>query len=515
MRLKSVQFLRVLLISGTALGLPYSTGSAPRGASAQIVVSVKKYGAVGDGSTDDTDAISAAVGSAPAAGTKTLNVYFPPGIYAIRRAITIPSSIRLFGDGDSSVVYQLKSGVNVFQASGSAESMASNVSVEKLRFRGTGGFQTSYGVSLTSVQHVLFKDNSAESIPLINITSPATPDESRRSADFLITGNRATGHFGEGAAILVSYAADGVIRDNAIEAYDSGIQYWGGDGSTNPAWRGVKRLKISSNTIRNVGAAVWGYAGQEIAISRNHVGDCSDVCLDVEASTDVAISENDVGNAVNGGIATFNGSSHVDISSNIVYEDASHGSAIYIHGAGATRNALIFKNKLRVLSRSPGINTAQGALANSTIQANEISSVTAAAVRILEGNGVSVLSNTIRVGGRTGIMFEGTSEGSILNNVITNTSTGLAADTAEGGIHILWRSTAAPAHNNRIENNTVVGFPISINDDCWGDNTSLNMMSNNTVDTIYHRGSGPSYHGTIQNNHANLDPKALVTAASY
>ena len=514
MRPTSIQLFMVLVNCGVTVGFSFATESSPPDSSHQEIISVKQYGAVGDGSSDDTDAIDAAIASAPASRANILNVYFPSGVYAIRHAIAIPSDIRLFGDGDSSVLYQLKSGVNVFQGGGTAGAMASNITVERLRFRGSGGFQTNYGLSLGSVQQVIFRDNSAETIPLISISSPATSDESGRSRHFLISGNRATGRFGEGAAILVSYAVDGVIRGNTIDTYDSGIQFWGGD-ARNPAWLGVRRLEIISNTVKNVGAAAWGSAGQQIAITGNHVGNCSDVCLDVEGSTDVVISGNDVGNAANGGIAAFYASARLNISSNTVSQDSRHGSAIFIHGTGATQSTLIANNKLQVLGPSPAINTAQGALANSTIQANEISSAAAAAIHILEGDGVSILSNNVRVGGPTGVAFEGGSGGRIADNVISNTSTGLAADTAQGGIHIYWRSAAAPAQSNRIESNTIVGFPISINDDCWGDHASLNMMRDNTLDTIYHRGGGSSYHGTIENNHTNSDPNIVVRATSY
>lgn len=56
-------------------------------------VSVKDYGAVGDGVTDDTSAIRAAV-------TASNAVYFPPGVYRIREAILIHrSGVVLFGAG--------------------------------------------------------------------------------------------------------------------------------------------------------------------------------------------------------------------------------------------------------------------------------------------------------------------------------------------------------------------------------------------------------------------------------
>jgi Pectate lyase superfamily protein len=56
-------------------------------------VSVKDFGAVGDGIADDTNAIRAAVAAANA-------VYFPPGVYRIRDAILIHrSGVALFGAG--------------------------------------------------------------------------------------------------------------------------------------------------------------------------------------------------------------------------------------------------------------------------------------------------------------------------------------------------------------------------------------------------------------------------------
>jgi polygalacturonase len=56
--------------------------------------SVRSYGATGNGSTDDTAAINAAI----AGGTV---VYFPPGTYKYIGAMTLPSntSYRLYGDG--------------------------------------------------------------------------------------------------------------------------------------------------------------------------------------------------------------------------------------------------------------------------------------------------------------------------------------------------------------------------------------------------------------------------------
>lgn len=61
-------------------------------------VSVKEYGATGDGATDDTAAVQAAFG-AGAGGT----VYFPPGHYSLTGPLTVPRDTTVSGAGSSSV----------------------------------------------------------------------------------------------------------------------------------------------------------------------------------------------------------------------------------------------------------------------------------------------------------------------------------------------------------------------------------------------------------------------------
>lgn len=62
-------------------------------------VNVKDYGAVGDGSTNDTTAIEAAFAAADD------SVYFPVGTYYIAGStITIPDNLKISGDGDASKI---------------------------------------------------------------------------------------------------------------------------------------------------------------------------------------------------------------------------------------------------------------------------------------------------------------------------------------------------------------------------------------------------------------------------
>src|SRR5262249_54923079 len=62
------------------------------------VFNVKSYGAVGNGSTDDTTAITNAISAIPSAGGV---LYFPAGIYKVTSGFTISKPIMIIGEGGS------------------------------------------------------------------------------------------------------------------------------------------------------------------------------------------------------------------------------------------------------------------------------------------------------------------------------------------------------------------------------------------------------------------------------
>jgi hypothetical protein len=72
-------------------GTPTARNLATRGGD---VINVKDFGAVGNGTTDDTAAIQAAIAAAPAGAA----IYFPKGSYLAAK-ILITKSITIFGDG--------------------------------------------------------------------------------------------------------------------------------------------------------------------------------------------------------------------------------------------------------------------------------------------------------------------------------------------------------------------------------------------------------------------------------
>lgn len=80
-----------VLVGGTSISVQNAM------ASTSLFVNVKapQYGAIGDGTADDTSAINAALTAADTIGNAT--VYFPPGTYKISSTLNVPSSVNLLG----------------------------------------------------------------------------------------------------------------------------------------------------------------------------------------------------------------------------------------------------------------------------------------------------------------------------------------------------------------------------------------------------------------------------------
>ena len=89
-------------------------------------VSVKDFGAVGDGTTDDTAAIQAAIDSLPAAGG---GLYFPTGTYLVASQVTLNKPGLYYGDGWATNIRTSNASANTFLVTG-----AEQVQIENMRF---------------------------------------------------------------------------------------------------------------------------------------------------------------------------------------------------------------------------------------------------------------------------------------------------------------------------------------------------------------------------------------------
>lgn len=122
--------------------VPSGTGAVTRTVQSKLqdVISIKDFGAIGNGSTDDTAAIQAALNYANSIGGGV--VYIPPGRY--RKADTVGSSLVMYsnttlrGDGDASILFfddtpsVVRSGNDMLVASNT-----SNIAFENFKVEGT------------------------------------------------------------------------------------------------------------------------------------------------------------------------------------------------------------------------------------------------------------------------------------------------------------------------------------------------------------------------------------------
>lgn len=107
-------------------------GQSPWASQDREVFNVKSFGAVGNGSANDTAAIEAALSAAGNAAPST--VYFPSGTYLVASALKAPSNVRWLGDGMDFTEIQLSKSI----ASSMVADVKQNAQFEKLTLNANG-----------------------------------------------------------------------------------------------------------------------------------------------------------------------------------------------------------------------------------------------------------------------------------------------------------------------------------------------------------------------------------------
>jgi hypothetical protein len=146
-------------ISRSALVPVVDGGVTKRATLGQLseIASIRNYGAVGDGVTDDSAAIQLAVNANDA-------VFIPAGTYKVGTPISLKSNNTIFGEGASSIISY--TGTNASQGalyinSGGASTFVSNVTVQDLKVVGqvtTLGFnEFIHNISFSGVQNCVIE----------------------------------------------------------------------------------------------------------------------------------------------------------------------------------------------------------------------------------------------------------------------------------------------------------------------------------------------------------------------
>lgn len=234
------------------------------------VINVKDYGAVGNGTTDDTAAINSAI----AALTNYSELYFPQGRYKIASGLTTLdslSNVRITGDGVQLYMPTTGAAGNTF----AVNSTCTNIHFDNLNFVGSAttrgnGIHIRLYSSYSSVTNCLFSGCSDFAIHVSN-------NASGYNIGTRIENNTINAPLGDG--IHVGAASDFLVSGNVI--INTGDDAIGiiADSASYPPLRGL----VTGNHIYNSGSA---------GIRINEVNDLQVVGNDIHTTVAAGIEVN-------------------------------------------------------------------------------------------------------------------------------------------------------------------------------------------------------------------------------
>lgn len=137
-------------------------------------ISVKDFGAIGDGVADDTTKIQSAINAGA-------SVYFPAGTYKITANITIPSNRLIFGQGDSTIIKIAADGVRAFDTGIVSDKTA--ITIRDLLIDGGGqtsniytGYKSGIGISISRCSDVLIDNVTIRKMGVVKSVGDPTDD---------------------------------------------------------------------------------------------------------------------------------------------------------------------------------------------------------------------------------------------------------------------------------------------------------------------------------------------------
>jgi hypothetical protein len=242
------------------------------------IISVRDYGAVGDGETDCTEAFTTAIADIGERGGGS--IFIPPGTYLLSSSISVPSNIVLYGDGPSSIVKRsadLTDGVGLFDIA--------TQDVELYDFVIDGGVTTSTGLLYDQFSydpmHTLLTKNTSVWVrggaKNIKLTLTVT-----HTGGYAVLLDATAGNIDD-VSITQSRFINNRPHTFGVSAGDVGYGSWTGgvhyqsDGNQ----FAVRNLRVANCEFsRNTGNCVWGHLyafgtlHSNVRISGNHFLDC-------------------------------------------------------------------------------------------------------------------------------------------------------------------------------------------------------------------------------------------------
>jgi hypothetical protein len=340
------------------------------------IVSVKDFGAVGDGVTDDTAAMQAAVDAMAGVGA----VFFPAGTYL--GFVNVPDNTVLYGEGESSIIklpnLSTRAAIQSLDTSGGND----NVQIFRLQINGNRLNQNNL------VTHGINIDGACE--------------------NWLVTQCKITNTYGHGVQIrgggvpANSTVADNIrVIDNYF--YSCGNPEAGVDGRESIYINQGQFIQILDNSLDGSGRqgiALEGSGGASIATRR------------------LIISNNIVRNSLAGGIDDeANNGGQLVITSN--YVENCPGAGIRV--TGNSGDCIVSDNNILNVGTGIDAESAVSILSRLTISNNVIKTTTGKGINVVTPYCTSVLDNQLSNIGTVGIDTNGddVTQVRISGNVIT------------------------------------------------------------------------------------------------
>lgn len=429
--------------SGTTSGLRWANAPA---------VSVKDYGATGNGSTDDTAAIQAAVNATASAKG---SLYFPAGTYLVGTAISIPANINLFGQGYDSHLTRTTTG-NVFSIIGTSGTLISNVHITELRFSGPSTQASSVsgnGIYIDYTSYITVENCFFTGFGLTNSNDGGI--SGIRSSYISVIGN----NFRLNTNGLCFGTPNSTIgTDHSLIAHNICLSNWED---------GLHTQQCSYITMAN---NICGNNGQ--------VSDGAgiDVLRDSYDTMEGNLCFSNGGNGIEVGSGTSADTGHV-ISNNINYQNGGNGISV----ANLSTKCAITSNNCSG-NIGHGINISPSGTASATIESMVVTNNQAQGNG---GNGINIsnptASSIVRYAVVSGNTVQGnTSHGILLTarveyNLVANN---IVVSNTSNGIRLSSQSTNIPNHNV-ISGNILVGNATQLGQSGDTNSTVINNKGHN------------------------------------
>jgi hypothetical protein len=295
---------------------------------------VLDFGADPSGVSDSQSAIQAAINSGN-------TVYFPAGTYKVASVIAIPTGMKLYANGDATILSTIASVPLSYQQIFVATVAVSNISVQGLKFQTSQVAFAAFGFQKL-VTNLDLLNNECQGCSLITTFEGA--------ANALIEGNYIHSPANEGTsndyarAIQISSGFTGTgtsnlnISNNTIlGSWTHGIEVFGGDVMTSlepTSAKNVNGVMVSGNIVKATPAnttsagAIWFSQVADIAVTGNICEAYWDVGIDFEACRNAVASGNTLRNN-NKNLAMYGNSLAVLFTGNTCYNTVAGLSMFY------------------------------------------------------------------------------------------------------------------------------------------------------------------------------------------